>query len=243
MRQWWRAAALAAAVPLLGCASQPQFQTVAGDGYDHRLVVQPSADASELHVYIEGDGSPYDDRTRVAADPTPRNALALRLMRRDPAFSVWVGRPCYFGLAHECNAALWTTHRYSRFVVASMRAVIRELVARYEPQRIVFIGHSGGGTLAMLLAPFFDETVAVITIGANLDVDGWTALHRYAPLHGSLKPGALPAAIRQYHYAGGRDTNVPPQLVPNAIVYERFDHHCCWERVWPRILRYTAVSH
>lgn len=234
-------------LPLLlskACATQsPRFETVAGEGYEHRLLVQPAADSNELHIYIEGDGTPYLDRTTVASDPTPRNPLALRLMRRDPAFSVWVGRPCYFGLARDCTPAMWTTHRYSRFVVSSMREVIRDLVARYEPSRVVLIGHSGGGTLAMLLAPFIDQTAAVITVGANLDIDGWANLHGYDRLHGSMKPGTLPETIRTFHYAGGRDTNVPPHLIPDAIVYKRFDHHCCWERVWPEILRYTASFH
>lgn len=234
--------ALAALLLLSACATR--FETMHGERFAHRVLVQPAADTSELHVYIEGDGTPYVQRTRIAADPTPRNPLALRLMRRDPAFSVWVGRPCYFGVrAENCTPAMWTTHRYSREVVESMREVIRELIARYEPSRIVFIGHSGGGTLAMLLAPFFDESTAVITVAANLDIDAWTRHHGYSPLHGSLAPRTSFDTLRTFHFAGGRDTNVPPHLVPNAILYERFDHHCCWERIWPEILRYTETSH
>ena len=46
-----------------------------------------SAPAGALHVYIEGDGTPYVARHDFAADPTPRNPLMLRLMTLDPALT------------------------------------------------------------------------------------------------------------------------------------------------------------
>jgi len=223
-----------------------QMTTVAGDGFRHRVLVQPAADREELHVYIEGDGTPWIRGTVVAADPTPKNPLALRLMKRDPAFSAYVGRPCYFGVQDAaCTPELWTSRRYSPEVVTSMRAVIRELLDRHGAKRLVLIGHSGGGTLAVLLAPAFDETIGVITVGANLDVAAWAAFHGYTPLD-PVELAPLPSRIRQLHLAGGRDRNVPPRLAKEAaerlgsrlVVTSRFDHDCCWERRWPGILRY-----
>lgn len=208
----------------------------------HHTVVQPAAGREELHVYIEGDGTPFIRGTRIAGDPTPKKPVALRLMKRDRAFSVYVGRPCYWGLANSpnCEPSLWTNRRYSQEVVDSMRRVIREQLDAHGAKRLVLIGHSGGGTLAILLAPHFDETTAVITIAANLDIDAWADLHGYTRLEGSLNPAKmppLPAHIQQLHLAGGRDRNVPPALIPNAIVYPRFTHSCCWEREWVGILR------
>ncbi len=223
-----------------------QMTTVAGDGFLHRLLVQPAADREELHVYIEGDGRPWIRGKVAAADPTPKKPLALRLMKRDQAFSAYVGRPCYFATNDvACTPALWTSRRYSPEIVRSMRAVIRKLLDEHGAKRLVLIGHSGGGTLAVLLAPAFDETAGVITIGANLDVSAWTAFHRYAPLD-PVELGPLPPRIRQLHLSGGRDRNVPPRLARQAaerlggrlVVTSRFDHDCCWERRWPEILRY-----
>jgi len=207
----------------------------------HHVVVQPAANREELHVYIEGDGTPFIRGTQVAGDPTPKKPVALKLMRRDPAFSVYIGRPCYWGLADskECEPSLWTNRRYSPEVVDSMRAEIRRVLDAHGATRLVLIGHSGGGTLAMLLAPYFEETTAVITVAANLDVDAWADLHGYTRLDGSLNPATqppLPSHIRQIHLAGGRDRNVPPRLIPNAIVYPRFTHTRGWEREWPKIL-------
>jgi hypothetical protein len=55
----------------------------------------------------------------------------------------------------------------------------------------------------------------------------------------------LPERIRQMHYAGGKDDNVPPMLVRDAIaqqqgatikVFPKQDHSCCWRDVWKEIL-------
>lgn len=212
---------------------------VPGDGFQHHVIVQDAASREELHVYIEGDGTPFIRNTQVAGDPTPRNPLARKLMRKDRAFSLYLGRPCYFGLASTCDSAYWTNKRYSPEVVQSLRAVIRQHIDQHRVKRLVLIGHSGGGTLAMLLAPQFDETTAVITIAANLDIDAWTAHHGYSRLDGSLNPASLPPlrdSIQQIHLAGGRDQVVPPHLIPNATVYPRFTHGRGWQREWPRIL-------
>ncbi|CAL1241117.1 protein of unknown function [Candidatus Methylocalor cossyra] len=38
---------------------------------------------STLHVYLEGDGRPWQTRWHIAEDPTPREPVMLRLMARD----------------------------------------------------------------------------------------------------------------------------------------------------------------
>ena len=96
---------------------------VAGAGFDH-VVFRARAhvggtsipDAPRvLHVYLDGDGSPWTGR-EPTDDPTPRNPLVLRLMALDAAPRIYLGRPCYHGLANapRCTPALWTTRRYAR---------------------------------------------------------------------------------------------------------------------------------
>ncbi len=223
---------------------------VEGEGFAHVVYrsAGPRPDGGRvLHVYLDGDGTP-SERGRPAADPTPRDPLVLRLMALDPAPSAYLGRPCYHGLAATppCAPALWTDARYSDAVVASMAAAARRLLALTGHREIVWLGYSGGGTLAMLLAPRLAETTAVVTVAANLDVDGWAALHGHSPLAGSLSPARRPPlspGIYQRHYAGGRDRVVPPGIVaggdilPETLtVIPEYGHVCCWVELWPRVL-------
>jgi esterase/lipase len=112
----------------------------------------------------------------------------------------------------------------------------------------VLIGHSGGGVLAMLLAPRIPNVKMVVTIAANLDIDRWTQYHGYSPLLSSLNPATqapLPDNIVQLHLVGESDSNVPIQLVRPVIDkqsnaqllhYPGYDHTCCWTESWPSIL-------
>jgi len=223
---------------------------VEGEGFMHVVyrAEAPRPDGGRvLHIYLDGDGTP-SERGRPAADPTPREPLVLRLMALDLAPSVYLGRPCYHGLsaAPACAPALWTDARYSEAVVASMAAAAQRLLSATGLSEIVWLGYSGGGTLAMLLAARVPETVGVVTVAANLDVDGWADLHRHSRLGDSLSPARrplLPPRIYQRHFAGGRDRVVTPEIVagggirPDTLsVIPDYDHVCCWVKLWPRVL-------
>jgi len=220
---------------------------VRGEPFEHLLVRNPKPAGARLHVYLEGDGTPWLGGL-PARDPTPRRPLALALMAQDPAASVYLGRPCYHGVGEgpSCPDTLWTSARYSETVLTSMAAVIRRIVAAEGVQELVWFGYSGGGTLAVLLASRVPQSVAVITLAANLDTDAWADLHGDRPLVGSLNPARqppLPDQIVQIHYAGGRDRLVPVEIVRGGVtgggrlvVEPEFDHVCCWAASWPRIL-------
>ncbi|MDO8925492.1 MAG: dienelactone hydrolase family protein [Sideroxyarcus sp.] len=246
---------------LCGCSSPTQRMDDRATDFGYRKLVVPGEGFSHvayfkegrsttgaLHVYLEGDGTPWARKRVAASDPTPRTPLMLELMALDPVPSLYLGRPCYHGLnnAKACTPDLWTNRRYSEAVVASMSAALDRLTVDY--QALVLMGYSGGGTLAMLLAERQPKTKALISVAANLDTERWTELHKQQPLSGSLNPATripLPLRITQMHYAGGKDDNVPPSLVHDAIsqqqgatfkVYPNQDHSCCWRDVWPEIL-------
>lgn len=231
--------------------------TLAGTGFRHAAWYSPGAIASEtLHVYIDHDGSPWIGRSRVAADPTPRSPLALRLMARDANASLYLGRPCYFASNSDraCGPLLWTHHRYSESVVDSMAEALESFRSSADFRGVVLIGYSGGGTLARLVAERLPSTRAVVTLAANLDTDRWTELHGYSALAGSLNPAAQPAlgeAVREVHYVGREDRNVPPQIARSYAVHHRsariielpgFDHRCCWLSAWPALLERALVD-
>jgi pimeloyl-ACP methyl ester carboxylesterase len=235
----------------LGEGADGDRSVIAGDPFRHvihRRGIWPRS--GPVHVYLEGDGLPWVTRTRVARDPTPRTPLARRLMARDPGPALFLGRPCYDGLAEApgCSPWLWTQGRYSEAVVRSMAAALEQALGPGPDRDVTLIGYSGGGVLAMLIAARVPRVRLVVTIAANLDIAAWADHHGYSRLLGSLDPAAqppLPERIRQIHLAGGQDRRVPPWLSeataarqPNArlIVVPGFDHRCCWERAWPAIL-------
>lgn len=207
-----------------------------------------------LHVYLEGDGSPWRHRTIIMPDPTPRSPLMLRLMALDSNPAVYVGRPCYNGAATEpgCDNRLWTSDRYSEIVVASMAGVLRVIAERRGNPELRLIGHSGGGALALLLAERLDDVRDVVTVAGNLDIDAWTSHHGYTPLYGSLNPARRPPlqdSTAQWHLVADLDAVVPPLLVRGFIVSQAsatgvsvdgFTHGCCWARIWPDILSAVA---
>jgi pimeloyl-ACP methyl ester carboxylesterase len=227
------------------------FQRVLAQGSEFSHVVYlkgAPVPAQAVHMYLEGDGSPHRRKHIASHDPTPRNPLMLRLMALDPAPAVYLGRPCYHGLSEDlnCSAELWTVQRYSPRVIDSMLVALSGLIKKNQP--VVLLGYSGGGALAMLLAERLPNVKAVVTIAGNLDTDAWTELHDYLPLVGSINPvtrSPLPLAIRQLHLAGGKDKNIPPEIIERAarrqpgaefLLMEEHRHACCWERDWPAIL-------
>lgn len=225
-----------------------------GRGFNHLIYRRPALPAGTdeprgIHVYLEGDGRPWETRHRMASDPTPKNPLALKLMLRDPAPVLYVARPCYQGFAHAegCRPALWTRDRYGPEIVQSMVSAIDRTLPPSERPPITLIGYSGGGVLAMLIAERLEGVDQVITVAANLDIDAWTDHHGYSRLTGSLNPARqvpLDPRIRQLHLSGDRDREVPPWAIerfravnPDATFknISGFDHRCCWIAQWPRI--------
>ncbi len=236
-------------------ASGFAIQEVAGMPYRHRLFVNASAknlkNIDDLHVYFDGDGTPWKSNTRIADDPTARNPLILKMMAKDAAPAVLLGRPCYYGLnlSHSCNNTLWTSNRYSETVVESMRSALDRWIAARNVEHVTLIGFSGGGTLATLLASDIKKLKTVVTIAANLDVKAWSEYHGYLLPKGSLNPiidARIPAAVKQIHLAGLDDDNVPPWIIEsfsdtqkNALYLPQAetDHSCCWADIWPGILK------
>ncbi len=228
---------------------------VQGTAFRHLIVETRGSPPGVLYVFIEGDGTPWTHGgTAVARDPTPRRAIALELALRTPHPGLYVGRPCHFQVRSDpaCTPPVWTSGRYSSAVVDSLAAVINRAATGGGYRRVVLIGYSGGGALAVLLVPHVPAARAVVTIAADLDVAAWSRWHGYLPLTGSLDPAQqppLPAAVAQWHLVGGRDSNVPERLnrryfeaqgaaadVDHVWRYPTFDHTCCWVRQWPQIL-------
>jgi len=224
---------------------------VPGGGFNHvtyrnRIPV----DSGMIHVYLEGDGSPWRHEREVAVDPGPRNPVMLQLMALDSKASIYLGRPCYHGLYMQppCHPYLWTHGRYSPRVVNAMAQALERVMQNNAAEQLVLIGYSGGGAIAMLLAERVPNVVSVVTLAGNLDPDAWAEHRNYSRLQGSLNPAnrtPLPSGIYQLHIAAENDVVVPPEMIETAIKHQinagfrvlpDADHTCCWQAVWPSIL-------
>src|SRR5262245_66024830 len=103
-----------------------------------------------------------------------------------------------------------------------MANAIRQVAQHADAQKIVLVGYSGGGTLAVLIAERLDNVAAVITISANLDTEAWTDQQQYLPLDQSLNPAKSthPHPWPEIHLHGGRDSVVP--VATTAAYFMRY---------------------
>lgn len=234
---------------------------VAGAGFAH-LVYSAAAGADDrgpVWVYIEGDGTPWIDETIAADDPTPRTPVAMPAMIEGPRPAIFLGRPCYFGVGdvaappaagRRCSPIWWTHRRFAPEVIESMAAALRRIVAANGWQRrpINLVGFSGGGTLAVLMAPRVPRLCAVVTLASPLDTDEWTRSRRYSTLEGSVNPASrppLPVSVAQLHLRGALDRVV---AADNGAEFRRRNpaaefrtlplaHGREWIAAWREILR------
>lgn len=213
-----------------------------------------------LHLFIEGDGNAWMNN-KISRDPTPSNPIMLSLMLLSSQPSIYLGRPCYYRQAvgtseKNCHPGYWTNLRYSPEIVENLKEFLStEVTGSFK--NINIIGHSGGGTLALLLADAIlhsnnqsskhdlEQQIFVITLSGNIDISAWTSLHKYTPLSGSINPIGISnlARIRQLHFLAEMDTNIPPKLVLPSLkkyslnyeIIKGIDHTCCWHSKWPLI--------
>jgi pimeloyl-ACP methyl ester carboxylesterase len=230
-----------------------------GSPFFHRLYLNQNSindtQKKVLHVYIDGDGTPWEQNRWVAGDPTSRNTVILQMMNKDNMPAILLGRPCYHGVKDSsCLSKYWTSHRYSKIVVKSMAKALNSWLQQNPYKKLVLIGFSGGGTLAVLIAPYLQKVAGVVTVAANLDVARWSKFHNYLPLDDSLNPINMPPLsqkIKQIHFAGLQDKNVSVEIIKsffdkqsNAIFIPiaEFNHYCCWVDAWSEILPKIAVD-
>lgn len=210
-----------------------------------------SANASgPLVVAIEGDGRPWLTRSRIARNPTADDPLLWNWFSQWSGQALYLGRPCYFAQSlmqtdPACAPYWYTNGRYSAGVVDSLRKALQQLA----PNRpLILLGHSGGGTLAMLLAPKLPQACAVVTLAGNLNVDAWAKAHDYSPLAGSLDPAQeppLPARIDQWHLYSAQDRTIQATWIlaearrqhAHAIAEPASSHDRGWRPLWPQINR------
>jgi len=213
------------------------------------------AQADVITIYLEGDGLAWLNMDTPSDDPTPLNPLALRLAMQQPdGTTIYLGRPCQYAtpLPVQCTAALWTGARFSPAVVNALDEAVSQLKRQYRATHINLVGYSGGAALALLLAERRNDVQLLLSVAGNVDPQEWIRLHNLSPLQGSLDPLARLQQLRAgqvWLLSGEEDENIPPalaaavaaRLTPQLQVTQRtlsgFNHHCCWDSIWPTLWR------
>jgi len=212
--------------------------------------IQPD---EHLTVYVEGDGLAWITPSHPSPDPTPRNPLALKLALAHPeGNAAYMARPCQYQQSAACAVKYWTDARFAPKVIEASSQAIDVLKSRFNAKSLTLVGFSGGGAVATLLAARRNDVDRLVTVAGNLDHRAWTTRHRITPLRESLNPADHVrglSRVRQWHFVGGRDKVIPPELVesfakrfpaaqqPTVLTESEFDHHCCWVDSWPRLWR------
>jgi hypothetical protein len=248
---------------LAGCATKgDRIDELAAHAHLHRTVVEsatfktvayeqrtsnPAAHA--FVVFLEGDGVPWLRGVTANVDPTTRDPLALKLLTHSDVNGAYVSRPCYQEIRSQgCTPDLWTNGRYSQQVIDVMVSAVGQLLERSHAQHVAFVGFSGGGALAVLVAERIPAVETVITLAANLDTDAWTEYHDYLSLGTSLNPARseLVHPFREIHLIGRLDSVVPIETrgsyfarypAAKEIVLDAYTHSCCWLEEWPDLTK------
>jgi len=209
----------------------------------------------QLTIYFEGDGLAWVNRTTPSSDPTPVHPIGLLMALKHQTDNVaYLARPCQFtgrGSAIGCDSAYWTSKRFSEEVIKASGVAIDKLKQKFGATELQFIGYSGGGAVAALLAARRTDVARLVTVAGNLDHKLWASKHRISPLIGSLNPPDYWYQLKdipQIHFIGQYDEVVMPEVAaayrarfpksikPKTIMVPKFDHSCCWVEQWPNLL-------
>lgn len=215
--------------------------------------------ATTMTIYIEGDGASWLFKTIPPRNPTPSQSLVAAMAAEDQnQFVMYLARPCQFidvQTIKECDESMWTDGRFSTQVIAMSNQAIDRALLNVPTVRLNLVGHSGGGTLATLIAAQRSDVNCLVTMASPLDITAWARALLIAPLTRSqnpAEPNANLQQIRQTHYLGendrivtkesiGRYRNFPPQT--EFITISGFDHQKFWLEHWPMLQQQSCLTH
>ncbi len=242
---------------LTGCVSLPSpegfsYREIKTDDFSLASFARVGKKGAPLRIYIEGDGFAWINPRTPSVDPTPVETTVLDLAQKDTYPNViYLARPCQYVFSRACGVYYWTNGRFDPKVVRSEKQAISKLMSLYQAKTAELVGYSGGAAVALLAAKDMPEITRVVTVAGVLDHDAWTKHHGDTPLKGSLNPADYKeklAKIKQVHYSGGLDKNVPSALTEkfvyalgkggnaDIIIVPNASHNKGWVENWRRLI-------
>jgi len=213
---------------------------------------------SVLTIYIEGDGAHWLFQMAPPPNPTPHKSLVVSLATQDQSpFILYLARPCqYIDIAQfkDCDPSVWTEGRFSSVVIQLANDVIDKVLLDLPKVRLNLVGHSGGGTIATLLAATRNDVRCLVTLAAPLDIAAWSRSVSVAPLRLSNNPAVPNVQLRntrQTHFFGENDSIVKKESIGNYrnfsdkadfIVVSGFNHTKAWAEQWPILQKKSCLA-
>ena len=205
--------------------------------------------------YIEGDGFAFVDSNRISHNPTPLRPMLLELATLDNRDNiVYLARPCQYTdlkLDKACTNYYWTCARMSKDIVISITGVIQQIAQNRE---VSLVGFSGGGGIAILVAPYISKLKNIITIAGNLDIEAFADSHNAIKMSNSFNPLAFVNYVKnipQIHISGSQDKVVPSLIAQKFtkkigkcakhIVVHNATHGNGWSNVWQKFTDINPV--
>lgn len=219
--------------------------------------LQKVSKCEKIRVYIEGDGLSWLSRTKISSNPTPINPLAQKLFIKDEsACKIYFARPCQYISNEKCKKKYWTSHRYSKEVIASYNQAFEKVKKEFLNKSFEVVGFSGGGTIAVILAGTRSDISYLLTVAGNLDHKYWTQKHKITELRGSVNPVDYVKSlekIEQLHLIGAEDKIIDDSIFNSYFsyfndktkvqkrVFKGFSHQKGWVENWENILKVEGL--
>ena len=243
-------------------ASEANFtkRSIETKGFTLTAYERFSGPGADITVYIEGDGSAWLSPTFLSADPTPARPLVLQMAALDPARNVaYLARPGQYatGPPPGCDPHYWSDGRFSPEVVEAMSEAIGRLRTVSGSGQVHLVGYSGGAAIAALVSSRRSDIASLRTVSGNLDTEAVNRHHGVSSFEGSLNPvdeAARLADLPQRHFAGAKDTVVPPFIVRaflkrsgdadgrRLVILEDVSHSRCWLENWGDLLAVPPIT-
>ncbi len=211
-----------------------------------------------VNIYIEDDGTPSDTPlvSNVFHSETASNPVGLQLAARDKARNViYLARPCqYAGTLvgeDECDLKYIRDERFSRTVIDAYHAALDGLENRYGFSGFNIVGTGGGAAIAAVVAAERDDVLSLRSVAGVLDTDLVKVRNQDTPLVDAVNPVDFKVAlanIPQYHFIGGQDAEVHPQVLHSYLsalgytncakyqLVQEATHEKGWTEKWPELL-------
>ena len=211
-----------------------------------------------LTIYIEGDGANWVLQMVPPRNPTPRRSIVASLATQDQGpFIIYLARPCQFidiSQIKGCDPSMWADRRFSSPVIQLSNDAIDKVLRDLPAVQLNLVGHSGGGTLATLIASTRNDVRCLVTLASPLDISAWARSLSVAPLllsKNPADPNAQLKNIRQTHFFGENDSNVTRESIGNYrnfskktdfIVIPGFDHTKAWADQWAILQKKSCLA-